>query len=85
MKDNSIGADALAFSRVWLRFFDPETERRFAHRALLDSMVFIRVYMLAGTALYMLFGLLDARVSGAATTSVFIIRYAIVCPILLAD
>jgi signal transduction histidine kinase len=85
MKDNSVGVDALAFSRVWLRFFDPETERRFTQRALLDSMFFIRVYLLAGTALYMLFGLLDARVSGAATTSVFIIRYAIVCPILLAD
>ncbi len=85
MKDNSIGVDALAFSRVWLRFFDPETERRFARRALLDSMLFIRVYLLAGTALYMLFGLLDARVSGAATNSVFIIRYAIVGPILLAD
>ena len=85
MSDGSMAADALAYSRVWLRFFDPETERRFARRALLDSMLFIRIYLLAGTALYILFGFLDAQVSGEALATVFIIRYAICCPILLTN
>ena len=85
MKDSGMAADALAYSRVWLRFADPETERHFARRALIDSMIFIRIYMLAGTALYILFGLLDAQVSGKALTMVYIIRYAICCPILLTN
>src|SRR5262249_15680007 len=49
------------------------------------SMFFIRLYLLAGTSLYILFGLLDAQVSGAALPQVFFIRYAIVSPILLID
>jgi signal transduction histidine kinase len=85
MSDSSLASDALAYSRIWLRFFDPETERRFARRALLDSMFFIRTYLLAGTVLYILFGLLDAKVSGDALTNVYIIRYAICCPILLTN
>ncbi len=78
-----MAADELAYSRLWLRFLDPETERRFAHRALRESMVFIRTYLIAGIALYMLFGVLDSQLGGGAVTSLFIIRYAIVCPILL--
>src|ERR1019366_5491582 len=85
MKDSGMAADALTYSRVWLRFAEPETERHFARRALIDSMIFIRIYMLAGTALYILFGLLDAQVSGKALTMVYIIRYAICCPILLTN
>ena len=85
MKDTSMAADALAYSRIWLRFADPETERSFTRRALLDSMTFIRVYLLAGTALYILFGLLDSQVAGNARNAVYIIRYAITCPILLAN
>jgi signal transduction histidine kinase len=80
-----MAADALAYSRVWLRFYDPETERRFTRRALRDSMTFIRVYLLAGTALYVLFGLLDAQVAGPAKDTVYLIRYAITCPVLLAN
>jgi two-component system cell cycle sensor histidine kinase PleC len=85
MKDSGMAADALAYSRVWLRFADPETERHFARRALIDSMTFIRIYLLAGTALYILFGLLDAQVGGKALTTIYIIRYAICCPILLTN
>ena len=79
-----MAAGELAYSRLWLRFLDPETERRFAHRALRESMVFIRTYLIAGIALYMLFGVLDSQLGGQAVTSLFVIRYAIVCPILLA-
>jgi two-component system, cell cycle sensor histidine kinase PleC len=85
MSDSSVAADSLAYSRIWLRFFDPETERRFARRAMRDSMFFIRLYLLAGTALYILFGMLDAQVSGASLPAVFFIRYVIVSPILLID
>src|SRR5215469_1455406 len=85
MSDSSVAADSLAYSRIWLRFFDPDTERRFARRAMRDSMFFIRLYLLAGTALYILFGMLDAQVSGEALPAVFFIRYVIVSPILLID
>lgn len=73
----------LAFSRFWLRFCDRKTESDFAVRALADSMVFIRIYLIAGTALYGLFGLLDMRVGGPALHAMLLIRYAIVCPMLL--
>jgi signal transduction histidine kinase len=84
MKDRTIAADELAYSRLWLRFLNPETERRFTRRALRESMVFIRTYLLAGIALYMAFGILDARLGGQAVPSLFVIRYVIVCPTLLA-
>jgi signal transduction histidine kinase len=84
MKDRNMAADELAYSRLWLRFLDPETERCFARRALRESMVFIRTYILAGIALYMAFGMLDSRLGGQAVSSMFVIRYMIVCPILMA-
>src|ERR1700761_1089780 len=84
MKDRNMAADELAYSRLWLRFLDPETERRFARRALRESMIFIRTYLLAGIALYMAFGVLDSQLGGHAVPSLFVIRYMIVCPILMA-
>ena len=84
MKDRNMAADELAYSRLWLRFLDPETERCFARRALRESMVFIRTYLLAGIALYMAFGVLDSRLGGQSVASMFVIRYVIVCPILMA-
>jgi len=84
MKDSDVAADELAYSRLWLRFLDPETERRFARRALRESIVFIRTYLMAGIALYMAFGFLDTRLGGEAAPNMFVIRYFIVCPILLA-
>ncbi|HVV28456.1 MAG TPA: HAMP domain-containing sensor histidine kinase [Rhizomicrobium sp.] len=76
--------DDLAYSRVWLRFYDAQIERHFARRALADYMGFIRIYLGAGTALYMLFGLLDLRVGGSAVGAMFFIRYALVTPFLLS-
>ncbi|MGH6828089.1 MAG: sensor histidine kinase [Rhizomicrobium sp.] len=84
MEHKSLVADALAYSRVWLRFADPETERRFARRALRDSMGFIRTYLAAGAALYMLFGILDLKLGGRVVHSLFLIRYGVVSPIVLA-
>jgi signal transduction histidine kinase len=74
----------LAYNRLLLRFNNPVTEHEFARHALADYMGFIRVYLIAGTALYMLFGILDLWVGGSAVRSLFIIRYVIVSPILLA-
>jgi two-component system cell cycle sensor histidine kinase PleC len=76
-------AEELVFSRLWLRFYNRQVEHSFVRHALADYMGFIRIYLIAGTALYMLFGVLDLRVGGAAAHDVFFIRYAIVCPILL--
>lgn len=84
MQDNNMAADELAYSRLWLRFKNLNTERQFARRALRESMGFIRTYLLAGIALYMVFGALDSQLGGAAVGSMFAIRYLIVCPILLA-
>jgi two-component system cell cycle sensor histidine kinase PleC len=74
----------LAFSRLWLRFRNPQTERNFARHILADYMGFTRTYLVAGTALYMLFGILDLRVAGPALPVILLIRYVIVCPFLLA-
>ncbi len=74
----------LAYSRFFLRFHNRETEQRFARQALADYTGFIRIYLVAGIALYMLFGILDLRVGGDAVGKLFFIRYAIACPMLLA-
>lgn len=76
--------ERLAFSRLLLRFHDGETERRFTRQALTDYTLFIRIYLVAGIGLYMLFGILDMRVGGDAVGMLFFIRYAIACPMLLA-
>ena len=74
----------LGYSRLILRFHDRETERRFTRQALADYTGFIRIYLVAGIALYMVFGMLDLRVGGSAVGTLFFIRYAIACPMLLA-
>lgn len=84
MKDNDMAADELAYSRLSLRFTDPETERRFARRALRESMTFIRTYLLAGAVIYMLFGILDLKIGGTAVHTLLLIRYGFVSPIILA-
>ena len=75
--------EALTFSRLWLRFHDAKTEQMFVRHALADYMGFIRISLISGVLLYMLFGILDLRVGGDAAQEVFFIRYVVVCPILL--
>jgi signal transduction histidine kinase len=76
--------DELAYSRLFLRFIDSRVERKFARHALADYMLFIRIYLIAGIGLYMLFGLLDLQVGGKAVGTIYFIRYAVICPIMLA-
>ncbi|MGZ6020612.1 MAG: ATP-binding protein [Phenylobacterium sp.] len=66
-----------------LRFRAPEVEAVFTRETFVQSINFIRAYLLAGLALYASFGVLDAAVGGRATTLLWVIRYGVVCPILL--
>jgi len=68
---------------IWLRFRDPYVEKVFTREIFAQSINFIRAYLLAGMGLYIVFGFLDALVGGVATGELLVIRYAIVCPILL--
>ncbi|MBS0412045.1 MAG: hypothetical protein JSR86_19150, partial [Proteobacteria bacterium] len=58
-------------------------ERQFTRETFVQSLTFIRAYLLAGTALYFTFGLLDLTVGGRLWGALLAIRYGVVCPILL--
>jgi two-component system, cell cycle sensor histidine kinase PleC len=68
---------------LWLRFRDSYVEKVFTREIFAQSINFIRAYLLAGISLYIVFGFLDTLVGGVATGKLLVIRYAIVCPILL--
>ena len=68
---------------VRLKFRDPRAERIFQNDTLAHSISFIRVYTIAGTALYGSFGFLDTVLGGHAAGSILAIRLGIVTPILL--
>jgi signal transduction histidine kinase len=68
---------------VRLRFRDREVERTFERETLQRSLGVIRVYVIAGTLLYFVFGALDKVVGGDAAPILLFIRYCVVCPILL--
>ncbi len=79
-------SEELAFEldRVWLRFRDPAIESVFLSDMLRSSINFIRAYLIAGTCLYISFGFLDYVVGGASVNALWLIRYAIVVPLLLS-
>ena len=83
-EDSDLAASAFALDRMRLVFVDRATERQFSHETLLKSLVFIRVYLFAGIALYMAFGILDAYVGAQSTQTLWFIRFAIVCPVLIS-
>ena len=62
-----------------LRFKD-EAEPEFLDRFFRRSLGQMRFALILGIVLYALFGLLDAIAAPAARTQMWIIRYAIVCP-----
>ncbi len=70
--------------RVRLRFRDPKVEKEFEQESLRQSINFIRIYIVAGTGLYMMFGILDRIAGGSEYLSLWAIRYGVVTPILLA-
>src|SRR6478736_2282722 len=69
--------------RLRLRFRDPEVEHRYRVESLNESRGLIRVYLIAAAVLYLSFGVLDAVVGGPMVETLWFIRYAIVCPVLL--
>jgi signal transduction histidine kinase len=73
-----------ALNRFLLVFRDPHVEADFAARSLAQSMPFIRSYLLAAVGLYIAFGYLDALVGGAAVETMWLIRYGLVVPVMLA-
>ena len=79
-------SEELAFEldRVWLRFRDPAIETVFLSDTLHSSINFIRAYLVAGTCLYISFGFLDYVVGGEAVNEMWLIRYAVVVPVLLS-
>lgn len=64
-------------------FDDPETERRFAEQNLNETLPFMRLAVSFGTLLYAAFGLLDYTAFPDDYGKLWLIRYGIVCPILL--
>src|SRR5690349_15115463 len=67
----------------WLRFRDPQVEATFTRETFVQSMGFIRAYLVGGTLLYGSFGALDITVGGASTPALLAIRWGVVCPILI--
>lgn len=67
-----------------LQFADAETESDFRDDFFRRSRKTIRVALLLGAAIYAAFGLLDLYIVRDAVAELFIIRYAMVCPFLLA-
>jgi two-component system, cell cycle sensor histidine kinase PleC len=74
----------LAMHSVLLFFLDPSVERDFTQRSLTAALPFIRIYLSAGVGLYLAFGILDAAISGDQLSTIWLIRFGFVCPILLA-
>jgi two-component system cell cycle sensor histidine kinase PleC len=69
--------------RVRLRFRDPAAEAQFERESLAQSINFIRAYVIAGTGLYALFGILDTITGGKELWELLTIRFGIVMPTLL--
>ena len=83
--ENIAKTDPLQFDldRLTLRFRDSALERAFQSETLRESIHFIRAYLIAGTLLYISFGILDLVVGGPSLSSMLAIRYGVVAPILL--
>ncbi len=78
-----VDEQSFELSPTRMTFRDPGVEKRFSEDTFLRSINLIRAYLVAGTVLYAAYGALDWVVGGEATLTILIIRYAIVCPILL--
>ena len=68
----------------WLRFRDPRVEEAFTREMFVQSLSFIRAYLLAGMGLYAAFSLLDLTVGRASAGYLLAIRFGVVWPVMLA-
>src|ERR1700733_14548999 len=71
------------FDRLRLRFRDAAIEARYRLDSLNESRGLIRTYLVAAAMLYLSFGVLDSVVGGGMVHTLWFIRYALVCPILV--
>ena len=71
------------FDRLRLRFRDSAIETRYRLDSLNESRGLIRTYLIAAATLYLSFGILDGVVGGTMVHTLWFIRYAVVCPILV--
>lgn len=74
---------SFALDRVRLRFRDREVEARFERESLVQSINFIRIYLIAATGLYVLFGILDTVTGGEQLYELLLIRYGFGTPVIL--
>ena len=72
------------YSPLTLAFRDASLERQFQRDYFQKSLWQVRGAMLLGTSLYAIFGVLDSWIVPDVQGTVWLIRYAIVCPIFLA-
>lgn len=75
--------DRFAFSWLTLRFRDREVERAYAYDDIKKALPLIRLSLFFATLLYASFGILDYYIMEGALETVWLIRFAIVSPILL--
>ena len=74
---------AYRINNVTLRFADPATERQFGEVHLMRSMPLIRAALFFGILLYAIFGALDSYIMAESSAEMTLIRFGIVCPILV--
>jgi len=77
------GESDFALSPFFLVFRDRAVEADFSARSLAASMPFIRTYLLAAVAIYILFGFLDAQIAGDRLELIWAIRYGFATPVML--
>src|SRR5512145_3341348 len=62
--------------------FSPELEKLFLDDYQAKSLPIIRISFILGIALYAIFGVLDVFIAPQTRTLTWLIRYAIVCPLM---
>jgi two-component system, cell cycle sensor histidine kinase PleC len=80
---NEAAEPAFLLNPLRLSFKAPEIEHRFQRENVVESLNIIRVYLGAAAVLYSAFGILDVIINDPALRTVLLIRFAIICPILL--
>src|SRR5262249_2904573 len=74
---------SVLFNRITLRFRDRDIEQQFGTEVLQRSLRMIRLFILSGTVLYAFFGILDGYITPGQPSSLGMVRFGFVCPILV--
>jgi diguanylate cyclase (GGDEF)-like protein len=76
--------DQIYRNRLSLRFANPRLEAAFRRDYSHQSLRQVRVSLLVGGFFYAAFGLLDTHIVPKSTEIIWVIRYAVVCPVIAA-